>query len=113
MAEIFPKKSKFEPQWKKIYKARMPKRGTSELLRNIDAGVKPQDYDRDFFVKNVLSSKGDIDRFVAGLKVNIAKIETQYGKFKEWTEKEKHFLTTLVKELRAEQKFWEQQAGKV
>lgn len=113
MAEIFPKKMKFEPQWKKIYKARMPKRGTSELLRIIDAGIKPQDYDRVYFVENVLSSKGDIDRFVAGLKVNIGKIQSQYAKFKEWTDKEKHFLTKLIAELKVEQKFWEQRAGQV
>ena len=111
MADIFPKKMKFEPQWKKIYKARTPKRGTSELLRNIDTGIKPQDYDRDYFVANVLSSKSDIDRFVSGLKDNIKKIETQYAKFKDWTDKEKRFLTTLITELKAEQKFWEQKAS--
>jgi hypothetical protein len=110
MAKIFPKKEKLEPQWKSIYKARMPKRGTSELLRIIDASLGIKDYDREYFVKNVSGNNAvsDAERFVKGFKENIAKIETQYKKFKDWTDKEKSFLTTLVKEMEVEQKFWEE-----
>jgi hypothetical protein len=76
---------KFEPQWKRIYKERLPKRGSSEILRIVDTGLKPLDYDRDYFVANVLSSNSDINRFVKGLNDNIKRIETQYAKYKDWT----------------------------
>jgi hypothetical protein len=108
MAQIFGTKQNLEPQWKKIYKPRSPKRGTSELLRKIDIGLKPKDYDRAAFIKNVTgnNAKNDAQRFVKGITDAIADLKKQQAKFKDWTEKERSFFAKLINELEFEQKFW-------
>jgi hypothetical protein len=108
VAEILGKKQALEPQWKKVYTARAKKRGTSELLRKIDIGLKPKDYDRAAFVKNVTgnNAKGDAQRFVKGFGDAIASLKKKQAEYKDWTEKEKSFFAKLINELEFEQQFW-------
>lgn len=110
---IFGNKKTFEAQWKAIFTKRLPKRGTSEMFRKIDAGLKPKDYDRQRFLADVLSSKNDAVRFHEGLAKNKQTINAQYVKFKDWSAKEKAFFTTVMNEIETERVFWKGQADKM
>jgi hypothetical protein len=108
MSQIFGTNQELEKQWKKIYKARTPKRGTSELLRKLDRALGAKTYDRQAFVQNVTgnNAKNDAKRFVKGITDAISDLKQQQAKFKDWTEKERSFFAKLINELEFEQKFW-------
>lgn len=114
MPPIIGSKKTIESQWKAIYKKRLPKRGTSELLRLVDTALGTKTYDAQNFVKTHLgnNAKSDCERFVKGFTDNHAKVERQFRKFKDWTPKEQAFLDQVLKEMKREKTFWATEAKK-
>lgn len=104
-------KKQIEPAWKKIYKKRSPKRGTSEMLRTIDTIQKTGDYDRHDFMKRVLSANPkiavqDCQRFIDGFGTSRDKVQKWMAKFNDWTDKEKVFLQQLTMAMQQEIIAW-------
>lgn len=101
-------KQSLEAQWKKLYKPRVPKRGTSELLRKIDGALKIQDYDRMALHRRFAAGNtNDPKRLLAGFAEAAGSVKKQYEKFKDWTPKENDFLKRLVLDLQNEAKAWQ------